>query len=312
MTPERANAPSASGASRTLPVLAFSLCTLIWGSTFLFIRIGNDTVPPVWAATLRLAIAAVLLAAIGTATRQRWPRGAELKAAVGFGVVDFGISLPLLYWGEKDVPSAIAAILYATIPLVTALLARAFGLERIRPLKLLAGLVGLAGVSVLVSSELRGAMPPLPLAAVFGGAVTAALAGVLLARAPHASPVTTNAVAHAAGVPLCLAASFALRESHALPATLAAWTPILYLTGVGSIVAFVAFAWLVQRWSVGRTSFVAILTPVIAAALGALVRHEHLAPTVLAGAVVVLAGVLLAIASDARDRAARLTARRAD
>ena len=115
----------------------------------------------------------------------------------------------------------------------------------------------------------------------------------------------TNAIAHAAGVPFCLAASFAMRESHALPATLPSWLPILYLTVVGSVVAFVAFAWLVQRWSVGRISFVSVITPVIATALGALVRHERLGPSALLGAIIVLAGVLLAIASDTRDRGRR-------
>ncbi len=293
--------PDGARPRRGLPFLAFGVCTLVWGSTFLFIRMGDDTMPPVWGATLRLALASVLLAAIALATRQPWPRGAGLRAALGFGVVDFGISLPLLYWGETAVPSAVAAILYATLPLLTAGFARMAGLERIRPLKLVAAIVGLAGVSLLVSSEIRGHLPALPLLAVFLGASTAALAGVILKGAPKGgSPVVTNAIAHAAGVPFCLAASAALREPHALPGSAYAWLPIAYLTIVGSVVAFVTFTWLVQRWAVVRVSFIAVITPVIATALGAAVRHERLGATALLGALVVLAGVALAIASDAR------------
>ncbi len=288
---------------RSLPLVAFGACTLVWSSTFLFIRIGNDVLPAVWAAALRLAIASVVLTAIALAARQPWPRGAQLQAAIGFGVVDFGISLPLLYWGEKDVPSAVAAILYATIPLLTAGMAWLAGLERTRPLKALGALVGLAGVAVLVSSELHGRTPPLPLAAVFLGAVTAALSGVLLKRAPGGSPIVTNAIAHAVGFPLCLAGSFALREPHALPVGAAGWGPVLYLVFSGSVLAFVAYAWLVQRWSLVAVSFVAVITPVLATALGAGVRHERLGPTALLGALVVLAGVSLGVASDARDRA---------
>ena len=285
-----------------LPFVAFTICTLIWGSTFLFIRIGNDTLPPVWAASLRLGIASVLLAGLALLLRQPWPRGPALRAALAFGIVDFGVSLPLLYWGERAVPSAIAAIFYATMPLMTAAMAHAAGLERLRTPKIVAGVIGLAGVGLLVSSEVGGDIPALPLLAVFLAAATAALAGVLLKRSPGSAPITTNAVAHAAGFPICLAVSFALRESHALPANAAQWMPILYLTVIGSVVAFVAFAWLLQHWSIVRISFIAVITPVIATVLGATVRHERLGATTLVGALVVLGGVVLAIVADARTR----------
>jgi len=286
------------------PFAAFGLCTLIWSSTFLFIRIGNDSVPPVWAATLRLSFASVLLALIALATRQPWPRGAALRAALWFGVVDFGISLPLLYWGEKVVPSSVAAILFATLPLMTALFARIFGLEPIRPLKLVGAVIGLGGVTILFSSELSAAVTPLPMVAVFLAAATASLAGVLLKRAPGGSPLVTNAIAHAAGAPFCLIVSFALHEPHVLPQTRGGWLSIGYLTIVGSVVAFVTFAWLLQRWTVTRISFIAVIIPVTAAALGALVRHEHLGPSTVLGACIVLAGVSLAIVADRGARSA--------
>jgi drug/metabolite transporter (DMT)-like permease len=289
-----------SPARPALPFAAFALCTLIWGSTFLFIRVGNDWFPPLWGVTIRLVLATVLLVPLAWAVRRPWPRGAELRAAVLFGVVDFGISLPFLYLGEKGVPSAIAAIVFATIPLMAMGLARLAGLERVRALKLAGALVGLAGVTLLVSSELRGHLPPLPLLCVFLGAASAAVAGVLLKRAPGHHPVATNAIAHAVGIPFCLAASFAAHESHALPHAWAAWVPIAYLVIVGSVVAFVVFTWLVQRWSIVRLSFISVITPVLATILGGLVRHERLGPATLVGALVVLAGLSLAIASDAR------------
>ncbi|MBI5168104.1 MAG: EamA family transporter [Candidatus Eisenbacteria bacterium] len=291
--------PNAAPRASTLAGLAaFSGIVLIWGSTFLVIRIGNDSLSPVWAATLRLSAASAILLAIALLTKQPWPKGRALEAAVWFGVVDFGVSLPLLYWGEMSVPSSIAAIFYASIPLTTALLARAMGLERIRPLGLLGAIIGLGGVIVLFAAELRGAMPLVPLGAVLLGALTAALAGVLLKRGTPSSPITTNAVAHAAGIPFCLVASFALRETHALPATASGWFSLTYLTLVGSIGAFVLFAWLVQRWRVTATSFLAVLTPVLGAFLGATVRHERLATTTIVGAVVVVSGVIIANVAD--------------
>jgi drug/metabolite transporter (DMT)-like permease len=295
VTQRAGDGPNPAG---TGPWIAFTVCSVIWSSTFLAIRIGNESLPPLWAASMRLLVAAVLLAAIAALTRQPWPRGPALRAAIAFGVVDFGISLSLLYWAEMRVASSVAAILYATIPLCTALFARAFGLETLRPLKVAGSVVGLGGVIVLFSSQLSTSLPPLPLAAAFLGAVTAALAGVLLKRAPGSSPVAMNAIAHLAGAPLCLAASFALREPHALPQTQGGWLSLSYLVVVGSIVAFVSFTYLVQHWPVVRTSFIAIVVPVLATLLGAWVGHERLGPTTLAGAGIVVAGVTLGIAGD--------------
>lgn len=294
----RGAAPGGAG-----PWAAFTVCTLVWSSTFLAIRIGNGALDPLWAATLRLVAGAVLLSCIALAARLEWPRGAALRAAVWFGVVDFGVSLALLYWAEKTVPSSVAAILYATIPLCTNLFARAFGLESLRPLKVVGALVGLAGVMVLFSAHLRESFPPLPLAAACLGAVTAALAGVLLKRGSGGSPVAVNAVAHIAGAPFCLLASLVLRERWMMPRSAEALGSLAYLTLVGSVIAFVAFAYLVQRWPVVRTSFIAVLTPVLASVLGAVVAHEHLSRSTIAGAAIVVTGVSLGIAGDRAVRA---------
>ena len=221
--------------------LAFTLCCTVWGSTFLFIRMGNDTTPPVWGAAVRLSLAAVMFVLIALALRAPWPRGAQLKAALWFGVVDFGVSLPLLYWGEQRVPSGIAAVLYATIPLTTSLFARAAGLERLRPRIIVASLVAIVGVALLFSGSLSGRWEASRLVAVFLAATTAGLAGVLLKRAPGAHPFATNAWAHGVGAVMCLAASRVLGEVQAIPHG-AAWLPIAYLTVVGSLGAFATFA----------------------------------------------------------------------
>src|SRR5438093_7593310 len=78
--------------------LVFAGCCLIWGSTFLAIRIGNEAVPPIWAATTRLVLAAPLLTLLVLATRQRFPRGPALRGALLFGIFNFGVNLSLLYW----------------------------------------------------------------------------------------------------------------------------------------------------------------------------------------------------------------------
>jgi len=291
--------PAARGSA---PWIAFALTCAIWGSTFLFIRIGNDTTPPVWGAGVRLALAALLLAGLAFAVRAPWPRGAQLEAALWFGIVDFGISLPLLYWGEQHVPSGIAAVLYATVPLSTSLFARAFGLEPLRSRIVLASLAALVGVVIMFSSSLEGHYEPARLVAVALAALTASLAGVLLKRAPDSHPLAANAWAQGVGAIMCVAASRVMGEPQAWPRG-EQWFAIGYLAVVGSVIAFATFAWLLQHWSVTRTSFIAVVVPVVALVLGILVRHERPGRTALVGSTVILGAVVAGIAGERRARA---------
>ncbi len=280
------------------PWLAFATCTLIWSSTFLFISIGTDALPPLWAASLRLALAALILAAIARATGQYPPRGAAARAASGYGLFQFGLNLPLLYWGEKVLPSGLSAVLFATVPLLSALFAHAFGLERVTPLKLAAAGVAFAGIAAIFHDQIQGAIPVLPFFAVLAAATAGSLGTVLLKRGPHQSPFGANAWGALVGLPLCLGASFALGEPHPLPRTAGALIPLLYLTLAGSVGAYVLVAWLVQRWPVTRISFIAVLIPLIAILLGWMVRGERLPAASFAGSALVVAGVGLAIAGD--------------
>ena len=277
--------------------LAFAGCGAIWGSTFLVISIGNDALAPVWAATLRLALAALLLAAVTVARGQPLPRGPALRAAVGYGIAQFGINLPLLYWGEKVVPSGVSAVIYATIPFSSALVARAFGLERLTPAKVLGALLSFAGVAVLFSSALQRSIPIAGFAAIFVGATAASIGTTLLKRGPRQDPFGANAAGSAVGAVIAGAASFVLGEAHALPATLGAAWPLIYLTIGGSVGAYVLMSWLLGHWSVTRISYVTVIVPIIALMLGAAVRHEPLGGRSLLGSALVLGGLLLGMRS---------------
>ena len=273
----------------------FLACCLIWGSTFLAIRIGNEAVPPVWAATLRLALAAPLLAGLVLATRQRFPRGRALRGALLFGVFNFGVNLSLLYWGERVVPSGIAAVLYATVPLSTALMAAALGVERLAPRKLGAAALAILGVAVIFAGELRLDVPLPGLIAVFLAATAAALSSVFLKQTSQPSAIAANAVGAAIGAIVCAGVSLALGEDHALPTTSAGWWPIAYLTIAGSLGAYVLYTWLVQHWPVTNASMVGVVVPVIAVILGALVKGEQRAAESYLGALVVLIAVVVAL-----------------
>ncbi len=280
------------------PLAAFLACSVIWGSTFLAIRLGNDALPPLWAACLRLGVASVLLTVITRLRGRALPTGAALRAAVAFGGLNFGLSFCLLYWGELYVPSGVTAVMYSTVPLSTAMTMQAMGLERATRVGLLAAGVAIVGVVTLFSSELRQSVPTLPLFGVLAAATLAMLSGVALKRGPRQDPLGANAVGAMVGFVVCLAASVLRREPHPLPTTAGALLPLAYLIGAGSIGAFVLFAWLVHQWPLTRVSFIAVVVPVIATALGAWVRHEPVTALSALGSGLVLLGVLLVMLAD--------------
>lgn len=283
----------------SLPFLAFTGCGLIWGSTFLVIRVGNDALPALWACSLRFFLAAILLTAIMLVTRQPWPKGAAFKAAVGYGVLEFGLSMSFLYWGERVVSSGLAAVLYAICPVVAIISAKIMGMEELNPKRLLGAVVAFLGVGVIFWRELFFGGSPMGLAAIFFAAVAAPIAGLVLQRVPPQNAIGVNAVGlWIGGLPLTLLGSFLLGEKQVLPTTFREIFPVVYLAVMGSMVAFVMFAWLIQKWRATTVAFLGVIVPVIAVILGAVIRHETFAAGSLAGAAVVLVGVAIALRSD--------------
>jgi drug/metabolite transporter (DMT)-like permease len=274
---------------------AFVGCTLIWGSTFLFIAIGNDTLPPVWGATLRVGLAAAVLLAVMALRRQPFPRGDALRTGALYGFFQFGLNLPLLYQGETEVPSGLSSVLFATIPLCTALMARAFGLEPLDRARIGGAVIALAGIGILFSDQLGADVRPLPLLSILAAVLTGTLGAVVLKRGPRQSPIAVNAVGNLVGGVVCLLWSAALREPWSLPSTWAAAFPVIYLALAGSVGAFVLWSWLVNYWDVTRTSYIAVVSPMVAVALGAWVRHERIGGASLLGAIVVLMGVAVGL-----------------
>ena len=312
----RGSAQAPSGSPDVRAWLAFAVCSTIWGSTFLAISIGNDALAPVWAATLRLLLATFLLAALMRVRGDPIPRGPALRAALGYGVCTFGINFPLLYWGEKMVPSGLSAVLYATIPMSSAFLTRAFGMERLTRAKALGAATAFVGVVVLFSSSFRapvaahgqvaGAVADARLGlagliAIFIATLVSSLGSVFLKRGPRQSPIASNAVGCAAGVVMSGALSLALREPHVWPTTAATLLPVLYLTVAGSLGAFVIMSWLVHHWTVTRASYVSVVVPMLALALGSLVHHERLTPTHCAGAALVILGLVIGMRGGGRS-----------
>ena len=297
--------PLSARTKTLLPYAAFATCGVVWGTTFLFIRESDEVLPPLWGCFLRLALACVILNAIVLASGGKWPQGAALRAAFWFGLWDFGIHFPLLYLGERSVPSGLTAVLYATSPVAAIFESRLLGMERISIGKLIAAVIALAGTAIIFWRELLTGGSVIGIITVIAAAAAGVFSALMLQRGPKQSAIGANAVGTLVGAPMCLLWSFSIGERHPVPNTYPTIFPVVYLAIFGSVIAFGSFAWLLNHWRTSTVAFLGVVVPVIAVILGSLIRHETFSPATAVGAAVIIVGVVVAPRTDGRiDEAA--------
>jgi drug/metabolite transporter (DMT)-like permease len=280
-------------------VVLYVLLCVIWGSTWLVIKVGYGGLGPFTVAALRFLAAGAVLAVIVPMLGARWPRGrVEWLLVLWVGVVLFGADYGLIYWGEQYLDSGLTAILFATLPLITVAFAHVYvpG-DRITPRKLAGTLLAFLGVVALFGENLRLDLTKLgPMAAIIVAAVCAAAAGVASKRhgsTLHAAALNAPAM-FVGGIVLVLAALVSGEELR-LPDQAETWAAIVYLAIAGSVLTFLAYFSLLKTWSVTSLSFISVFTPAIALALGFVFLDERPTLWTGAGAVLILAGVALAL-----------------
>jgi drug/metabolite transporter (DMT)-like permease len=285
-------------------VLAFLAIYVLWGSTFLAIRVAVETVPPFLAAGIRFFLAGFVLYGWSRARGVRSPTALEWRNLAILGALLFLIPYSGLFWAEKTVPSGIASVLVATIPISTALL-QVFVLrkERFRWSLFASLCLGFAGVGVLALDSGPGHASIAACLVILLCSTSWAIGTVIAKEAvlPE-SKVTSAGAQMVIGGALLLLLSMLAGEWHPLPhISPPAAGAIAYLIVAGSIVAFTAYLWLLGRMPATTVTSYAYVNPVVALLLGRFIGNEELAPRTLAGAALVLASVLLITKKRSND-----------
>jgi drug/metabolite transporter (DMT)-like permease len=287
-------------------VFWYVLLCAIWGSTWLVIKVGYGGLGPFNVAALRFFIAGTAFALVVAATGSRWPRGrTEWLLVVWVGVMMFAADYGLIYWAEQFIDSGLTAILFATLPLITIAFAHAYlPDEPLTARKFLGTAVAFAGVVSLFADGVRlDASRTVPMLAIVASAVFAALASVASKRHGHdISPAALNAPAMLVGAMVLTVVSFAVGDGFRFPADAATWTAVLYLSIAGSVVTFLVFFSLLKIWSATTMSFISVFTPATALLLGFVFLDERPTLYTALGAVLILAGVTLALTGPGGER----------
>jgi len=294
-------------------LLAFAIIYFVWGSTFLAIRVGVREVPPFLLAAMRFLVAGLVLHAWMLARGERSPSGRQWMSAFLLAVLIFVLDYGLLFWAEQRVPSGIAAVMMATIPVFMALSEIAFlRTQRLTVRLALALLIGIGGVAALMSHSLDlGGMPIDRAGAValivasMSWSVSSALTRKL--PLPSSKAMSSGVQMLAGGVLLALTAAALGEFRNFRPGAVSreAWLALLYLIVAGSVIAFTAYVWLIHHESPTKVGTYAYVNPVVAVLVGYFLGGEALGARTILGTLLVLISVVVITTSRTKLREER-------
>jgi len=308
--PEPTASSSARPASPVLVWAAILILYVVWGSTYLGIRVAVETIPPFVLAASRFAIAGlVMLAAVAILRRGavEMPTRREWRDSFIIGTLLMGGGMGLVAWGEQTVPSGITGVLIAMMPVWVAVLGRIFFGERLPAVAVVGIATGVLGVVLLVGQGIAvdGTLHPAGVAALILSPIAWAVGSLFSAhraRLPR-DPFLTTGMQMLCGSVVLWIVSILTGELRTFdPAAVSAESLVafVYLFAVGSLVAFTAYAWVLHHAPLPLIATYAFVNPVVAVILGSIVLNETITPLqVVAGSVIVV-GVALIILSRSR------------
>jgi drug/metabolite transporter (DMT)-like permease len=294
-------------------VLAFAAIYVLWGGTFLAIRLAVLELPPLFGSGVRFLVAGATLYVFMRARGHASPTLQEWRSIALTSLCLFVATYAALFWAEQYVPSGVASVIEATLP-ITAMVFEVFVFrqQRFRLRTGAALLLGFLGVAWLLIRN-QHSYPVFPCLIILASGAAWSLGAVLTRsmRRPRSLPLTAGAQMMLGGMVL-LALSKATGELHTLPRiTPHAAAALLYLIVAGSLLGFTAYVWLLGRLPVTQVASHAYVNPLIALALGYFVARERLTPNMLLASALVIASVILILtAPEDREQSAEIESKR--
>ena len=283
-------------------VAVWWIACLLWSAGWLFLKVGLRDIPPITFAASRLGLALIVLTTIVT-LRKEWRllRAADLPAIAISGLLLLGVNYALTFWGAQFLPSALSSVLQATSPVFGFLIGITTGAERFTFARGIALPIGVVGVALVSRGQFdAGGLSGLGSAAVLaGGACAASAYAIAKRRITHLPPTVMVATqTWCAFVALVPAALLMEGSPSGVAWTPAAITSLLYLGLASSVVAFWLNYWLLQRVSATMVLSMALVQPLIAALLGALILGERLGVAAAVGGMCILISAAVILRRD--------------
>jgi drug/metabolite transporter (DMT)-like permease len=290
-----------------MEAVLFALICLIWGSTWLAIKVGLDGVPPFLGAGLRFLIATLLVGTVLVARRKRVHLTRDDRVCVlSLGLLVFWIDYAAVYWAELRISSGLTAILFSTMPLMTSLMSAYWTRSEILTGRKVAGiLVGILGTALLFwPHERLGQQQALGMLAALGGCLSATVNLVTMKKYNrHGDPFVLNFFGMGLGTACLLVMSATLEDWHDVVWTRSNVLAIFYLSVFGSVIAFSSYYYLIKKMDATIVSLSTLIIPIVALVLGRVFLQETVTSLAVAGIVTILAGVAIASLPSGRRTA---------
>ncbi len=287
-------------------ITVFCVLCLIWSSTWLMIKIGLRGAPPVTAAGLRFFLAALIILGILRRFRIRLPRSrAFFWLTLYLGVFQLAVPYALVYRAEQYLTAGLTAVLFSTMPLMVAILARIVLGDPLTPSKLFGIVAGVAGVYVIFADSLSvgGRAGAYGVLAALGSAFLASLSSVIVKKYSRTyPPFATISLPHVYGAVLLLASGAAFEKEAPIGWGALTYFTVVYLAVLGSVVAFALYFWIIKHIDVTVLSYQTFVIPVLAVLLGWIFLRETVTIYTAIGGLLVLAGIALALLPGSRRR----------
>ena len=299
--PETGSSASASRVpSGALVYTLMAVVALIWGSTWLVIKRGLETMPPLLGAGLRFAVAGALMACLAPWLARREGGGRPpFSAIAAHSLCQFVLNFALVYVSETVIPSGLVSVLWSVFPLFVALTGHFLTkTERLTGRQWVGVLVALAGIGALFATDIASISPravTMGLLLLLGPLSVTFSTALVKLRASHSSSAILNRDAMALGGVLLLALSFVFERDQPVRFTPVAIASVLYLAVAGTVITFGIYIWLLRTVPAYRLSLVSYVIPAISIWLGASFGDEPVRATTLAGTALVIFGVALTL-----------------
>ncbi len=284
-----------------MKIFVWLLLCLIWGTTWIFIKIGLQDLPPITFAVARFLLAVILLLPIIAIWKLPLPKTSrEWRLIALTGFLQFSINYSLVFWSEVYISSGLAAVLQAMITVFGLILAWIFlPSEKITKLKVFAVIVGIIGVAVIFIDQLKvdNIMAFAGSVGIVVGAYAAAQASILIkAKGSSLHPASLVFAQMICGLPpIIIYALIAEGNPLTFNWTWRAVLCVAYLTVAGTIAAFWLYYWLLSRIESTKAMMISLVTPLIAVVIGAIVLDETLPPQTLFGGLLILVSIGLIV-----------------
>ncbi len=292
-----------------MKVLVWLILCLVWGSTWIFIKIGLQDLPPITFASARFLLAVVILFVIIRWQKIPLPRTAkEWRLIALTGILQFSINYSMVFWSEQYITSGLAAVLQSMITVFGLLLAWIFlPDERITKLKIFAVVLGIIGVAIIFIDQLKvqNLLAFLGCVAVVAGSYAAAQASILVkAKGGAFHPAVLLFCQMICGLPAIIIYSL-VAEGNPLSFrwTWSAVICVVYLTVAGTIAAFWLYYWLLRRIESTKAMMISLVTPLLAVMIGAVVLGETLPPQTGLGGLLIIGSIGLIVLRRGKSKA---------